>query len=269
MNNFPICVVVYLTNHCYLKCPHCFLNQLNQLNKDSIDYEKIKKTLKELRDNNVFMIAYTGGDPLLHKNVYDILKYTYDLGMMPLLGISGCNITEDIADKIYESGVRCVQIGLNGSTSNINDKYRGSNSFKPVLNAIKLLQEKKINVNISFCIDKDNYNDVDEMLQFAITNKIYKVKIEFWESLNHNKDKVLTLQEREKIYNKCESFMKENNLNDWIQCPKTQSSLNTIRKKAIVIMANGDVKNTELSETIGNINEESIIDIVNKRRNNI
>lgn len=265
MNNFPICVVVYLTNHCYLNCPHCFLKQLGELNKNSINSECMKNTLKELRNNNVFMIAYTGGDPLLHPDIFEILRYTYDLGMMPLLGISGMNVTEEIADKIYESGVRCVQIGLNGSTSQINDKYRGVNSFKQAMKAIKELQKAQVNVNISFCLDKDNYRDLDQMLLLAINNGIYKVKIEFWESLRDDKTKELTSDQRMLVYNKCEEFMSRNSLNDWIQCPKKQSSLNTIRKKAVMIMPNGDVKNTELSEKIGNINEESITSIIIKR----
>ena len=265
MNEFPICVVVYLTNYCYLKCKHCFLNQLNELNKNNIDYNAMINTLEELKRNNVFMIAYTGGDPLLHPNIFQILKATSDLGMMPLLGISGYNLTGDIAKKIYQTGVRCVQIGLNGSCCEINDKYRGINSFTEAEKAIKLLQKNNINVNLSFCLDKDNYNDLEEMLNFSLIKGIYKVKIEFWESLKEKSFKSLNTEEKTKIYDKCIEFMKKNNLEDWIQCPKVKSNLNKIRKNAILIMPNGDVKNTEIENKIGNINDESITDIVKKR----
>lgn len=265
MSDFPICVVVYLTNHCYLKCNHCFLSQLKELNKNNIEYNVMIKTLEELKNNNVFMIAYTGGDPLLHPNIFEILQATTDLGMMPLLGISGYNLTEDTAKRIYQTGVRCVQIGLNGSCSEVNDKYRGENSFGEVVSAIKILQKNNINVNLSFCIDKDNYNNLEEMLNFSLTNNIYKVKIEFWRNLKKNSNKVLNLDEKTKIYETCINFMKKNNLNDWIQCPREKSNLNKIRNNAIVIMSNGDVKSTEIENKLGNINDESIEEILKKR----
>lgn len=265
MSDFPICVVVYLTNYCYLKCKHCFLNQLKELNKNNIDYNIMIETLKELKKNNVFMVAYTGGDPLLHPYIFEILQATTDLGMMPLLGISGCNLTESVAKKIYQTGVRCVQIGFNGSCSEVNDSYRGLNSFEKAVKSVKLLQKNNINVNLSFCLDKDNYNYIEEMLNFSLKNNIYKVKIEFWEALKENSNNVLSMEEKGQIYDRCIEFMNKNNLKDWIQCPKIKSNLNKIRKNAIVIMPNGDVKNTEIESKLGNINSDSITEIIKKR----
>ena len=144
----------------------------------------------------------------------------------------------------------------------LNDLYRGLNSFDEANNSIKLLQQSNLNVNISFCLDKDNYKDLDNMLKFCHENNIYKVKIEFWEDLKENNGKCIGEQEKEDIYNKCFNFMKEHDLIDWIQCPKKKSNLNTIRKNALVIMANGDVKYSEMGTKLGNINEESIVDII-------
>ena len=137
MIKFPVCVVIYLTDYCKLKCKHCFLTQTSQLNKNMIEFNKLKKLLRTFKENNVFMIAFTGGDPMLHPEIFDILNYTRDLGMLPLLGISGTDISYDIAKKIYESGVRCVQVGLNGSNAKLNDYYRGNGSFTKNSNKIK------------------------------------------------------------------------------------------------------------------------------------
>ena len=63
------------------------------------------------------------------------------------------------------------------------------------------------------------------------------------------------------------SYMIKNNLVDWIQCPKGKTHLNRIRKKAFVIMPNGDVRSTEIGPLYGNINEKPITKIIMQRSN--
>lgn len=262
MNKFPICVVIYLTDYCTLKCKHCFLTQNNSLNKNMIEYSILKKVLDDLKENNVYMIAYTGGDPMVHPDIFEILNYTSKLDMLPLLGISGIGITNEKAEMIYNSGVRCVQIGLNGSRRSLNDKYRGYGVFDKIKKSISVLQKNGLNVNLSYCLNKSNYNDLSNMLYFSDLINAYKVKIEFWKSMDNIKENELNEKEMLSAYNICADYMNRNNKSDWIQCPKSQSNLSKIHKSAIVIMPNGDVKRNELSETLGNIYINNIIDII-------
>lgn len=76
MSKLPTCVVVYLTDYCKLKCKHCFLSQNNCINKNMIDFAIIKKLLLTFKENNVFMVAFTGGDPMLHPQIFEILSLT-------------------------------------------------------------------------------------------------------------------------------------------------------------------------------------------------
>ncbi len=262
MNKFPLCVVIYLTNYCYLKCNHCFLKQLGMLNTEYLDVKIVKRLLKELKDNNVFLIAYTGGDPMMHPNIFEILKTTKDLGMLPLLGISGENITNTNAKEISNSGVKCVQIGLNGSNSKINDSYRKIGNFENVCESIKKLQSNNINVNLSFCLDKNNYYNLTSMLNFAKKNNIYKVKIEYWKCLNESNENELNSSEMIECEKVCMDYMQLNNKPDWIQYPKRSTNLNKIRNKAVIIMPNGDVKRNEIDLPMGNIKNEKLKEIL-------
>ena len=203
MNNIPICVVIYLTNYCSLKCKHCFLTQKDNLNKNMIDYNILKKVLDDLKENNVYMIAYTGGDPMLHPDIFKILNYTSELNMLPLLGISGIGITKEKAKKIYDSGVRCIQIGLNGSNNILNDEYRGIGTYDKVKESISILQGNGLNVNLSFCLDKKNYKDLINMLNFSNSVNAYKVKIEFWKNTNNPIENELDEKEMSKVFTAC------------------------------------------------------------------
>lgn len=265
MNNLPICIVVYLTNYCELECNHCFFVQQKCLNTKTICFSKIKEILQIFKDNNVYMVAYTGGDPLLHPDIFKILNLTSKLNMLPLLGISGIDVELKTAQKIYDSGVRCVQIGLNGSNKNINDKYRGKGSFDKIKKSILLLQDCGLNVNLAFCLDKNNYKDLNNMLELSNVINAYKVKIEFWKSTSGHNDKELCKKDMINIYDNCEKYMAKNKKNNWIQCPNYKSELSKIHNSAIVIMPNGEIKNNELSRSLGNIHKDKLIDVINHK----
>ncbi len=263
MIKFPVCVVIYLTDYCKLKCKHCFLTQTSQLNKNMIEFNKLKKLLLTFKENNVFMIAFTGGDPMLHPEIFEILNYTRNLGMLPLLGISGTDISYDIAKKIYESGVRCVQVGLNGSNAKLNDYYRGKGNFEEVMSSVNNLKKANINVNLAFCLDRHNLFDLKNMLELANSLNIYKVKIEFWNCLNNsNNENELSDDEKNDVREICCEFMNLNNKENWIQYPKATTNLVKIHSNALIIMSNGDVKKHEMGETLGNIYLKDIKDIL-------
>lgn len=268
MVKFPMCVVVYLTDYCNLKCRHCFLTQTNNLNKNMLDTNKLKELLKLFKDNNVFMIAYSGGDAMLHKDLFEILNYTSDLGMLPLLGISGPNVSLTYAKKIYDSGVRCVQIGLNGSDEKTNSYYRGKGNFSKALKSFHNLKDNNVNVNLAFCLDKHNLFDLENMLNLANSIDAYKIKIEFWCCVNNsNNSNELTEAEKDKVRKTCDEYMLNLNKKDWIQYPKSSSHLTKIHTNALIIMSNGDIKRSEMGEVLGNIYKDSILNILEVKKN--
>lgn len=265
MSKLPTCVVVYLTDYCKLKCKHCFLSQNNCINKNMIDFGIIKKLLLTFKENNVFMVAFTGGDPMLHPQIFEILSLTKKMNMLPLLGISGNNITDNFGELIFKNGVRCVQIGLNGSNEILNDSYRGKGNFLEVINAVNILKRNNVNVNLAFCLDKNNVSDLENMLILAKKLNIYKVKIEFWNCTKpsiYNKNNELNFNEKENVRIICDSYMDKNNKFGWIQYPKSSSALSNIHKNSLVVMANGDVKNNEMGKTLGNIYKNDILNIM-------
>ncbi|SHK29901.1 radical SAM protein [Paramaledivibacter caminithermalis] len=151
----PISAIVYLTHKCSLECKHCFLTDSGKLNKNELSYKSMITVLDDFMNNKVCMVAYTGGDPLLHTRLFDILNETKKRGMLPLLGLSGIGVTKEIAEKIYNSGVRCVQVSLDGSNEKINSLFRGKNVFDDIINSIKLVNKAPFN-NIAWLLPINN-----------------------------------------------------------------------------------------------------------------
>lgn len=255
-NKVPYGFIVYLTNHCYLKCKHCIWVQNGRINTEYIEYETMKNVIDIMAKNKVYLVAYTGGDPLIHPDIFKILKYTRERGMLPLLGISGLDITEEIANKIYECGVRCVQVSIDDVNKKYNDYLRGKGCLEKVDKSIDILKAQKIYVNLAVCMNKNNQNNLNEILNYAYKKGIYELKIQFWEKINPKYNipylEELSKEEKVDIVNKIKVFEKKIGRENWISIPMIEDEVMPF-SRAMIIDTNGDVKHNEHSEAIGNI----------------
>lgn len=84
--NMPLYVYLELNNSCNLRCKFCSLSQKGDKN---IDLKMAKKILKELKDNGIYDVYYTGGEPLLYPDFVELVNYAYELGMRQTLLTNG------------------------------------------------------------------------------------------------------------------------------------------------------------------------------------
>ena len=240
----PYGFIVYLTNYCKLRCRHCFWVQNNKINTEYIPYNEVCKMIDTMAENKIFMIAYTGGDPLLHPDIFKILQYNRKKNILPLLGISGIDMTEEIADKIYNSGVRCVQVSLDDVDRKYNDYMRGESCFKYVDECINILQ-------------------------YAYQKNIYEVKIQFWKKFNKDykveRIEELDQEKKQSVINMCRSYEKEVGRVKWISLPIKNDEVMPF-SRAHIIDTNGDIKYNEQSEVIGNIYNGGLEYIINDEK---
>lgn len=257
----PKSVILYITSHCPLRCSHCFLTRSGELNKSELSFEEIIRILDDLQENKVFLLAIAGGDPILHEGFFKIAAEARRRSILPLVALTGLSIDSATAEKIYDVGIPCVQIGLDGSSERKNAFYRGDGTFELIKASVINMQKANIKVNVSFCIDQNNVEDVEAMLKFALELGFYKVKITFWRSelgSVDEKHKELNIREKYFIADLCEKFQDQHRLDEWIVSPSpiiSEGSLASIHRKALVIKSDGEIALDEFKESIGNIKE--------------
>ena len=256
----PHAATIYLTNHCYLKCRHCFL--LPQLNTTQLDYYTVLKFLDFLKLNKTFMVAYTGGDCLLHPEIFKIIEETKNRNMMPLLGASGISITQQIAKKIYSSGVRCVQVSIDGSCEEVNSIFRGQNTLNEIIESVKIMQQQGIFVNIATCLCVENFHDYKNIINLCYELNAYKIKLQMWNPFGKVNKFITTLNKRQKeeIYTFSKEFEKKHALENWIDSAGFNSELSKIHNSSYELFPNGDLNIG--NSYIGNINNENIYELM-------
>lgn len=252
----PSSALLYLTNHCDLMCKHCFLVDDQSINTAFLKKEAVFRVIDDFKKNNVYLLAISGGDPLMHPDIFEIIRYTRSAGILPLLGSSGMRINRECAQEIYDSGVRCVQLSLDGIDEDKNAVLRGAGTFRPIEDAVGYLQEEGVHVNLAICLTKENKHSLREFLEYSYAKNIYKVKVQFWfESTQGNQFcSELDREEKSRALKICKEFEADHDLSEWIYCQvDSESELGKIHRGSLVIEANGNMKFSNENRVMGNI----------------
>ncbi|MGG5253295.1 TIGR04053 family radical SAM/SPASM domain-containing protein [Neobacillus sp. SM06] len=164
-NQDPFIVIWELTRACQLKCLHCRAEAQYRRDPRELTFEEGKQLIDQLDEMNNPMLVFTGGDPLMREDVFDIAKYAVDKGVRVSMTPSATpNVTKEAIEKAKEVGLSRWAFSLDGPTAEIHDHFRGTaGSFKLTLERIKYLHELEIPVQINTVISRYNIDFLDEM----------------------------------------------------------------------------------------------------------
>jgi radical SAM protein len=111
------------------------------------------------------MLVFTGGDPLMRKDVFDIAEYAVKKGVRVSMTPSATpNVTKEAIEKAKEIGLSRWAFSIDGPNAEIHDHFRGTEgSFDLTLERIKYLHELEIPVQINTVISRYNIEYLDEM----------------------------------------------------------------------------------------------------------
>jgi Fe-coproporphyrin III synthase len=153
-------VVWNVTRRCNLKCVHCYAHAKDILFKDELSTEEGKKLLDDLSDFKVPVVLFSGGEPLVRKDLPELAEYAVQKGMRAVISTNGTLITQNMARTLKKIGLSYVGISLDGMEQ-INDRFRGvKGAFKSAVNGIRNCQEAGIKVGLRFTINKFNVDEI-------------------------------------------------------------------------------------------------------------
>lgn len=181
-NHFSFADIAYIeiTHECNLRCTHCLNNSgikvLNQLTD-----EEIFNLIIEFSKAGMQEIRFTGGEPLIHKKVYDFIALAHKLGLYTSIGTNGTLITKDVSKKLKLAGLDKAIVSIDG-TEKTHDAIRGEGNYQKAMDGIKNLEANEIKVRINAVIMKSNMDDVIELAKKLNKNHIHLMIRRFIES---------------------------------------------------------------------------------------
>ena len=271
---------MYLTNECNMRCPHCYM--FAGLKKDrELSTKEIFDIISSFKKHGGNNIVFSGGEMALRTDLYEILKYSCDLGISNEILTNGTLWNADLVKKVAPLITR-VQISIDGYDEATNSLIRGKGNFSKALNAVNLFYESNVDTEISVTpyLDKklaENYQcyiDFARMLNQKYHKANFLVKFTF-DVLNGRDICVSEKQKKDyqsivtKIYNELYGDFVDK---PFLECHKHGGIENNCDYGNVAISADGNVCLCPIipeMKPVGNIRVNSfdeLLDIAQKAR---
>lgn len=160
-------VTISIIDDCNYSCIWCFESQ-NCSKSTYMELGNIIKLLHQINElPNCRHITFTGGEPLLHPNLLEIINYSHDLGLHTTITSNGSLLTEGFLNKIKNKTLLSFAISVDGNEKT-HDKIRGQGTFQKALDAIRLCFKQKVSVSSTTTVSKINYDELEQIIPILI-----------------------------------------------------------------------------------------------------
>ncbi|WP_457605776.1 radical SAM protein [Nitratifractor sp.] len=162
------------TNRCNLACRHCY-SYADPNSEDFLSTEFILGSIPELVKGGVRFVIFSGGEPLIRKDIFEIAEAMREAGIVTYLSTNGLYINEKNVDRIIET-FNYIGISIDG-IGEVHDEFRGlEGAYEKSLEAIALIQKHGGNAGIRFTITsetKGSFYDIFALAEEIGVDKIY------------------------------------------------------------------------------------------------
>ena len=171
----PISVSVEPTTACNLRCPECpsglrsFTRPTGKLGDDLF-----RKVIDELQDTLLYLLFYFQGEPFLHPQLLDWVRYASQRGIYTATSTNAHFLSDEVARKTVESGLDRLVISIDGTTQKTYEAYRVGGKLEKVIEGTqhiihwkKALRSKTPHVIFQFLVVRPNEHQVGEVKALA------------------------------------------------------------------------------------------------------
>ncbi|MXR40548.1 pseudo-rSAM protein/SPASM domain protein [Halobaculum sp. WSA2] len=153
-------VVWNLTKRCNLHCSHCYAAADTEVAPGELSTAEGKRLLDDLSDYGVPVVLFSGGEPLVRDDLFELIRYADDRGIRPVLSTNGTLITDESAERLRDAGLRYAGISVDGLPER-NDEFRGkSGAFDAAVRGIRACLDAGLKTGLRYTITERNASDL-------------------------------------------------------------------------------------------------------------
>lgn len=165
-----------VTNACNANCIHCRNGNSRPL-RNEMRLKEILDVTKQIADMGAYFLILTGGEPLVRKDIGEIIACARDFDLKTLLATNGLRLTGKYI-RILSDNDTSVQVSLDGSSPEVHDSFRQVDGiFNRALDAIKRCIQNNVDTSISMTVTRVNFEEVPHVMDLAIELGVPTLKI--------------------------------------------------------------------------------------------
>lgn len=178
-------LTIAVTKKCNLSCTYCWDTGVRE-KLPEMSLEEIKKIMVSARKMGVETFNPFGGEPFIRKDMFEILKYGFDLGFKVTLTTNGTLIPDEkireLVSLVPRSSRFTAMISLDGATSTENDYIRDAGSFAKTVFVIHSLNEEVlrqkhggIGIILNNVVSRNNFRSMVKFVKLGMKLRVHSV----------------------------------------------------------------------------------------------
>ena len=168
-------VVWNVSRRCNLRCVHCYSNSRDIAYEGELTTEEGIALIDDLADFGAPVMLFSGGEPLMRKDIMQLTRYATQKGMRAVISTNGTLITREVAKELKSTGLSYVGVSLDG-IGQTNDRFRKvSGAFDAAIHGIRNCKEQGIKVGLRFTINRRNAHDIERIFRLLEDEDIPRV----------------------------------------------------------------------------------------------
>jgi radical SAM protein with 4Fe4S-binding SPASM domain len=166
-------VVWNLTRTCNLKCVHCYTSSEAKRYPDELPTETCKSVLDDLAEFKVPAVLFSGGEPLVRPDLFELAAHARSKGLHVVLSTNGTLIDEARAKRLKELEFAYVGISLDSAIPAIHDQFRGvDGAFERTMKGFRHCVDAGQKVGLRLTLTRHTCENLDMIFDFLEREQI-------------------------------------------------------------------------------------------------
>ncbi|MDN7013006.1 radical SAM protein [Methanoculleus sp. FWC-SCC3] len=159
-----------ITNRCNLLCSHCYIRAgPGERRENELTTEEGLGLIDDLAAMRVPLLLFSGGEPLVREDFWDLAGHAKDRGLTTALSTNGTLITPAVARRLRDLGVEYAGVSLDGATARTHDRIRNvPGSFDLAVSALENCKAAGLKCGVRVTATRENRTEIPALIDLSL-----------------------------------------------------------------------------------------------------
>jgi PqqA peptide cyclase len=172
----PYALLAEVTYRCPLHCPYC--SNPTQMRSDrELTTDEWGRVIREAAGLGVLQIGFSGGEPLVRRDLAEIVHGAREARLYTNLITSGVGLDENRAHQLRDAGLDSVQLSFQSDHVDLADEIAGGHAHQRKLDAAAIIRAVGISLSLNFVIHRRNIDRLPQIIELTETLSAGRVEL--------------------------------------------------------------------------------------------
>ena len=172
----PYALLAEITYRCPLHCPYCS-NPTQGRSDGELTTDEWTRVIREAAALGVLQIGFSGGEPLVRRDLPDLVRAAREVNLYTNLITSGIGLDDDRLGALHDAGLDSVQLSFQSDNAELADQIAGARAHQYKLDAAAKIRAVGIPLSLNFVIHRRNIDRLPQMIELAESLQAERVEV--------------------------------------------------------------------------------------------